>query len=158
MAAAKAAENHGDEWGLTWYLQWGMYTSISAWIHSQDSLAAAEAEAEDILPYNISQIITKTIPISTKIVISYMMKRGIPFWVWWKVNGNWDKTWSEFPNGGKVIIEQILAAKDRNKSKRARLTVTVIDPSRKVNHLSKFILDRKIITKFTSSISSIRIG
>ena len=27
MAAAKAAENHRDEWGLTWYVRWGIYTS-----------------------------------------------------------------------------------------------------------------------------------
>ena len=43
MAAAKAAENHGDEWGLTWYFLWGIYTSIPTWTHSQNSLAAAEA-------------------------------------------------------------------------------------------------------------------
>ena len=36
MAATKAAKNHGDEWGFTWYLQQGIYTS-------QNSLAAAEA-------------------------------------------------------------------------------------------------------------------
>ena len=27
-------------------------------------------------------------------------------------------TWSEFPNGGKAILEQILVSKERNKSKR----------------------------------------
>ena len=43
MVAAQAAENHGDEWGLTWYLQWWIYTSIPTWTHSQRSLAAAEA-------------------------------------------------------------------------------------------------------------------
>ena len=26
MAATKAAENPGDEWGLTWYSQWGIYS------------------------------------------------------------------------------------------------------------------------------------
>ena len=36
--------------------------------------------------------------------------------------------------------------------------MTVWDPSRKVNHLSKVIWDRKIITEFTRSISSTRIG
>ena len=30
-------------------------------------------------------------------------------------------TWSEFPNGGKVIVEQTLALEERNKSKRAGL-------------------------------------
>ena len=34
---------------------------------------------KDILPWNISQMIAKTIPIRTRIVISYAMKRGIPF-------------------------------------------------------------------------------
>ena len=28
-------------------------------------------------------------------------------------------TWSEFPNGGKAIVEQILASEERNKTKRA---------------------------------------
>ena len=40
MAAAKAAENHGDEWGLTWYFLWWIYTSMQTWIHPQNSLAA----------------------------------------------------------------------------------------------------------------------
>ena len=31
------------------------------------------------------------------------------------------KTWSEFPNGGKAIVEQILVPDERNKSKRAGL-------------------------------------
>ena len=30
-------------------------------------------------------------------------------------------TWSEFPNGGRAIAEQILVAEERNKSKRAGL-------------------------------------
>ena len=31
------------------------------------------------------------------------------------------ETWSGFANGGKVIVEQILASKVRNKSKRGGL-------------------------------------
>ena len=42
-AAAKAAENHGDKWGLTWYLWWSIYTLTPTWTHSQNSLAATEA-------------------------------------------------------------------------------------------------------------------
>ena len=42
MAAAHAAENHGDEWGLTWYLWWGIYTSIPKWTHKIQT-AAVEA-------------------------------------------------------------------------------------------------------------------
>ena len=73
-----------NEWGLTWYFLWGIYTSIPNWSHSQNSLAAAEAlryPQQDILPWNISQMMTKTIPISTRIVISYAMKLGIPLWI-----------------------------------------------------------------------------
>ena len=47
-------------------------------------------EFKDILPWNISQMIMKTIPISTRIVISYAMKWSIPLWISWKVTGNWD--------------------------------------------------------------------
>ena len=52
--------------------------------------SSRSTEFKDILPWNISQMIMKTIPINTRIVISHAMKRGIWFWVWWKVNGNWD--------------------------------------------------------------------
>ena len=86
MAAAQAAENHGDEWGLTWYLRWRMHSSIPTLTHSQNSLAEAE-----VLLCNIPQVITKTTPISMRIVKSYGMKWAIPFWVWWKVKRNWDK-------------------------------------------------------------------
>ena len=65
-----------------------------------------------ILPWPISQMITKNAPISTRIVISYWIKLGILLWIWWKVNGNWDTT-SEVPNGGKVIVEQILASEEK---------------------------------------------
>ena len=71
---------------------------------------------KDIFPWNISQMITKTIPISTRIVISYVMKRGIPLEMESEAT-----TWSEFPNGGKAIVEQILTSEERNKSKRAGL-------------------------------------
>ena len=47
---------------------------------------------KDILPWNIFQMITKTILISTRIVISYARKQGILLWIWWKVNGNWDNS------------------------------------------------------------------
>ena len=34
-------------------------------------------------------------------------------------------TWSEFPKGGKAIVEQILASEKRDKSKRVRLGESV---------------------------------
>ena len=45
---------------------------------------------KDILLWNISQMITKIIPISTRIVIKYVMKQSILFWVYREVNGNWE--------------------------------------------------------------------
>ena len=48
--------------------------------------ASRSTEFKDIL----LKMITKTVAISTRIVISYGMKQGIPLWIWWKVNGNWD--------------------------------------------------------------------
>ena len=50
-----------------------------------------------------------------------------------------DITTSEFPNGGKAIVEQILASEEINKSKRAGLRITVWDLNRKVNDLSKIV-------------------
>ena len=47
-------------------------------------------EFKDILPWNISQMILKTVPIRTRIVISYAMKWSTLLWIWWKVIGNWD--------------------------------------------------------------------
>ena len=41
--------------------------------------SSRRTEFIDILPWNISQMITKTIPISTRIVISHTMKQGILF-------------------------------------------------------------------------------
>ena len=53
MAAAQPAENHGDEWDLTWFLQWGIYTSTPTWTYSQNSLAAAEALSLKISSHGI---------------------------------------------------------------------------------------------------------
>ena len=52
--------------------------------------SSRSTKSKDILPWNISQMITNTIPNRSRIVISYVMKQGIPLWIWWKVNGNWD--------------------------------------------------------------------
>ena len=107
---------------------------------------------KDILPWNISQMITRTIPISTRIVISYAMKRGVAFWVWGKFNENWDNNMmikiSMRETWGKAILKEIKASEERKKEiqKSRTLTVTVRNLSRKVNHLSKVNWDRRIIT------------
>ena len=58
--------------------------------HTKFTSSNKSTEFKDILPLNISQIITKTIPISTRIVISYVIKWHIQLQVWQKINGNWD--------------------------------------------------------------------
>ena len=91
IAPAQAVENYGDEWCFDL-----ICTMMDIYIYSNPNpftkftSGSRSTEFEDILPWNISQMITNTIPISTRIVISYVMKRGILLWVYWKVNGNWD--------------------------------------------------------------------
>ena len=53
--------------------------------------SSRSTEFKDILPYNIFEMITKTISISKKIVISYAMKQFILFCVYWKVNRKSDR-------------------------------------------------------------------
>ena len=73
----------------------------------------------DILLWNISQMIMKTVPIST-LVIGYVMKQGIPLWIWWKVNRNWDNNmlgisqWRESHGRTHTSVR-------RKKSKKAEL-------------------------------------
>ena len=61
-------------------------------------------------------MIRMTNPITMRIVISYAMK--------WASCGEFDmetETKTEFPNGEKIIVEQIIASEEINKSKTACL-------------------------------------
>ena len=101
----------------------------------------------------------KTVPISTRIVISYAMKWGISLWIWWKVSRNWDNSmtrisqWRWSHCGTNTSVRR---NKSIQKSKTMRIRVWY--SSRKVNQLSKVIWGRKIIAQFTRSITSTRIG
>ena len=102
-------------------------------------------------------MIMKTIPISMRIVISYVMKRGILLWIWWKVNGNWDNNMIKISQWRENIIEQILASEERNKSKRAGLWES--QSGIRIRRLTIWVrLFEKVITDFTRSISSTRVG
>ena len=46
---------------------------------------------------------------------------GIHFWVWRKVDGNWDNNNPNFPMGGKQLQKKNTRLKERNKSKKVRL-------------------------------------
>ena len=78
-------------------------------------------EFKDILPWNISQMIMKTFPISTKIVMSYAMKGGILFWIYWKVNGNWDKNMTRISQQRESHCRANTNVSRKNKFKRAGL-------------------------------------
>ena len=81
-------------------------------------------------------MIMKIVPISTRIVISYVA----PHCEFDRKSMETETaTGSEFTNGGKAISEQILASEEINKSKRAGLRIKVWDPSRKINHLSMIV-------------------
>ena len=114
---------------------------------------------KDIFPCNTSELITKTFPISTRTVISYVIKWVIQLWLWWKVNENWDNNmiritqWREShcrTNTTFTRKKEIQKLQDcANRS---------LGSGRKVNYLIKVVWDRKIITEFNISISSTRIG
>ena len=98
-------------------------------------------EFKDILSWNISQMITKTIPISTTIVISNAMKWGILLWIWWKVNGNWYNMIriSQWRESHCRTDTSIRKKKEIQKGRAERITAW--DPSWKVNHLIKLVWD-----------------
>ena len=50
--------------------------------HTKFTSSSKSTWLKDIFPWNISQMITKTVPISTRIVLSYTMKWGILLQVW----------------------------------------------------------------------------
>ena len=110
-----------------------IFTMINIYINSNLNpvtkffSSSRNTKFKNILPWNISQMIMKTIPSSTRIIINYMIKQGIPFEFERKSMETETTTWSEFPNWGKDIVEQILWGSQSG--------------IQKVNHLSKVILD-----------------
>ena len=105
---------------------------------------------KDIFPCNISQLITKTVPISTRIVISYAMKRSILLLIGWKVNGNWHNNTIRISQWRESHCRTNTSIRRKKQIQKSRtMRIAAWDPSRKFNHLSKVIWDRKIITEFT---------
>ena len=67
--------------------------------------------------------------------------------------------WRQYSNGGKAIVEQILAPEERKKLKRAEMWEPQLEIQvGKLTIWVKVIWDRKIIAEFTKSISSTRLG
>ena len=69
----------------------GIYINFNLGSLKKFSTRIKSTKFKDILPWYISQMITKTVPISTRTVISCSIKRDILFWILSKANGNWDK-------------------------------------------------------------------
>ena len=104
-------------------------------------------------------MITKTVPIKTRMAISCAMKGGIQLGIWWKVNGNWDNNMirtSKWREGHCRTNTSIRSKKYIQKSRTMRITAWY--SSRKVNHLSKVTWERKIIIEFKRLVSFTRIG
>ena len=140
MVAAQVAENHEDEWGLTWYFLWGIYTSIPTWNHSQNSLAAAEALSLKISSNGISLKWSRRPSQS-----AYVMKWGITLRLWWKANGNWEN------NMIRISKRSESHCRTNNSIRRNKLIqnsrtdrITVWDTRRKFNHLSKVVWDNRV--------------
>ena len=67
-----------------------IYINSNLNLFTKFTSSSRSTEFKDILPWNVSQMIMETASISTRIFISYAMKRVILLWIWWKANGNWD--------------------------------------------------------------------
>ena len=97
---------------------------------------------KDIILWKTSQMITKIIPISTRIVISYAMKQGILVWVYCKFNGNWDNNMIKISQWRESHCRTNTSVKRKKYiQKSMTVRVTVRDSSRKVNYLSKVVWD-----------------
>ena len=83
--------------------------------------SSRSTDFKNILTWNISQIITKTVPISTRIVKSNERRWGIPLWISWKININWDNNMIRISQRRENHVEQILVSEKRKKFKRAGL-------------------------------------
>ena len=81
-------------------------------------------------------------PNQHKMVLRYLMKRGIPLWIWWKVNGNWDTNmirifqWRESHCRTNSSVRR-----NRQIQKSRTVRITVWDLSRKVKHLRSFEIE-----------------
>ena len=117
MAAAQVAKNHGMRIDLVLMMS-NIYINSNLNRLTKFTSSSKITQFKDILFWNISQIITKSIPISTRIVISSVIKQGMLFEFGRKSMETETITRSEFPAGGKAIVEQILASEGK-KSKRA---------------------------------------
>ena len=136
-----------------------IYISFSLIAFAKFISSSRSTKFKDIFPWNISQMITKTVPVNPRIVKSYVMRQGILLWIWWKVTGNWDSNMIRISRRTESHCRTNTSVRRKKWiQKSSTIRITVWDLSRKVKQLSKVVWDRKIIAEFTRSSSSTRIG
>ena len=141
MTAVQAAESHADEWGLGLILMTrAIYINSNLNPLTKITSSSRSTKFKDIVPCNISQMISKTITISTRIVISYTMKWGILFGVYWTINGNWENNMIRIFQWRESHCRKNTSIRRNKLIQNSRpVRVTVWDPSRKVNYLIKVV-------------------
>ena len=107
MAAAQAAENHGDKWGLTLR---DIY--INSNLNPLTKFTSSSSRSTEFKPMEHLSNNHKDRPNQNENIHKLCNETSMET----------DKTtWSEFPNGGKAILKQILVSEEINKSKIAGL-------------------------------------
>ena len=102
-------------------------------------------------------MISKTTPISMRIIKNQVVQRSITTCVYGKSMETKTTTWSEFINW-KDTVEQILGSVKINKSRCKTVRLKDTYQCRKNSHLCKIVWDREITTGFKRFTSSTRIG
>ena len=121
IAVTQAAENCECKVRLHLILMMrGIYINSNLNPLTKLTSSSRSTEFKNILPWDISQMITKTIPNQHENSYKLCNEMGYPI-----VNGKSMETetttqW-EFSNGGKAIVEEILTSEEINKSRKAGL-------------------------------------
>ena len=96
-----------------------MYSNSNLNSLTKFTSSSRSTEFKYISPQSISQMIAKTVPIGTRLVIQWNWASCCEFHG--KSMETWTTTRLEFLHGGKTIVQQILASEEINKSKRLGL-------------------------------------
>ena len=79
-------------------------SNLNPFMFQPEPSSCRSTEVKDILLWNISQMFTKTIPISTRIVISFAVKQDILLWNWWESQWKLRQQHNQnFPMEGKSL-------------------------------------------------------
>ena len=118
-----------------WHLWWGIYISQMMYISHKIQYQQQKHQLLRYPPMDTSQIIPKTIPINTRIIISSLNEVR----VWMKVNRNWDNIIIIFPTKGNYRINEGQMKKinpiEQNSESHSQ------GADWKVEHLSKVVWD-----------------